>query len=77
MTTTTDNLPLVTVQHDFQTVIDDVRSNVVSADKFWVSCYKTGETSVHGSVLVRKSGSDVELDSQIGIEFAKLENVCP
>lgn len=49
------SLPVVTVQRDFNDVIKDVDDGLVPVDKFWVSCYKTGESSVHAKV-------EVELD---------------
>ncbi|KXN87837.1 Proteasomal ATPase-associated factor 1 [Leucoagaricus sp. SymC.cos] len=49
------SLPVVTVQRDFCDVIRDVDEGIAPVDKFWVSCYKSGETSVHAKV-------EVELD---------------
>ncbi|KAF9442568.1 WD40 repeat-like protein [Macrolepiota fuliginosa MF-IS2] len=49
------SLPVVTVQRDFNDVVRDVDEGVVPVDTFWVSCYKSGESSVHAKV-------DVELD---------------
>ena len=43
-------LPIATVQTDFESLIDDVFSGLVPEDKFWLSCYKSGEQSVHGKV---------------------------
>jgi hypothetical protein len=51
----THTLPIITVQPDFVTVIDDVHSGIIPSDTFWVSCYKTSEPSIHAKV-------DVELD---------------
>ncbi|KAI0691463.1 WD40 repeat-like protein [Cerioporus squamosus] len=50
MTSSAIVLPICTVQHDFQSVVRDVLDGVVPDDKFWVSCYKLEEPSVHGKV---------------------------
>ncbi|RDX54238.1 WD40 repeat-like protein [Lentinus brumalis] len=51
-------LPICTLQHDFQSVIQDVLDGVVPDDKFWVSCYKLGEPSVHGKVTATLDDRD-------------------
>lgn len=43
-------LPVVTIQPTFQDVIQEVLDGIIPSDKFWVSCYKTSETSVHAKV---------------------------
>ncbi|KAF9807297.1 hypothetical protein IEO21_08277 [Rhodonia placenta] len=54
-------LPIVTVQPDFGSVISDVRQALVSDEAFWLSCYKAGETSVHGKVLATLDDVDRDL----------------
>lgn len=68
------SLPIVNVQHDFQNVIADVQDGLAPED-FWVSCYKTGSTSVHGKVRVTKEGGDVQLASRLGVEFTRGQRV--
>ncbi|KZS95074.1 WD40 repeat-like protein, partial [Sistotremastrum niveocremeum HHB9708] len=61
-------IPLVTVQHDFQSVINDVKDSLgVTRDKFWVSCYRKGERSVHGSVDVVRTSDGVEFVGNDGV----------
>lgn len=67
---TITTLPIVNVQNDFQNVIADVQDGLGSED-FWVSCYKTGSSSVHGKVRVSKEGSEVKLSSISGVEFIR------
>src|SRR5882757_3992713 len=43
-------LPVVTIQNTFQEVIQEVLDGIIPSDKFWVSCYKSFETSVHAKV---------------------------
>ena len=45
-------LPVITVQHTYPDVIHEVKEGIIPNEKFWVSCYKTGEQSFHGKVLV-------------------------
>ncbi|GES75280.1 proteasomal ATPase-associated factor 1-like [Rhizophagus clarus] len=45
----------VTVQSDWVEVISDVLRGTVASESFWVSCYRKGSASVHGSVQVKKS----------------------
>ncbi len=71
---TITTLPIVNVQNDFQNVIADVQDGLGSED-FWVSCYKTGSTSVHGKVRVSKEGSEVKLSSISGVEFIRGQRV--
>ncbi|CCM06722.1 uncharacterized protein FIBRA_09016 [Fibroporia radiculosa] len=54
-------LPIATIQPDFTAVVSDVREGVVSEDSFWLSCYKTGESSVHGKVYVALDETDRSL----------------
>ncbi|KAF7359041.1 WD40 repeat-like protein [Mycena sanguinolenta] len=45
-------LPVTTIQHTFLEVIEEVRSGLVSSDTFWLSCYKSSESSIHSKVRV-------------------------
>lgn len=71
-------LPIVTVQPDFDAVATDVRDGVVPDETFWVSCYKTGEPSVHGKVraaLDEKDRNLVQFEAQGGVEFEHVHEV--
>ena len=54
-------LPICTVQPDFDVSVRDVNDGLVPEDKFWVSCYKAGEESVHGEVQVSLNERDRNL----------------
>ena len=54
-------LPVVTIQPTFPEVIQEVLDGVIPSDKFWVSCYKTSQTSVHARVLVELDEVDRNL----------------
>ncbi len=76
-------LPICTIQHDFQTaVIRDVRDGALPEDKFWVSCYKKGEPSVHGKVsatLDEQNRDLVLFETHDGVEFkdyGKVSCIC-
>lgn len=65
-------LPIVTVQPDFESLVTDVKDGIVPEEKFWVSCYKTGEDSVHGKVhlaLNERNRDLLEYEGQGGVEF--------
>lgn len=62
-------LPIVTIQPDFLTVVADIQEGTVPEEDFWVSCYKTGETSVHGKVRVNKGERGVEWTSRLGVQL--------
>jgi hypothetical protein len=65
-------LPISTVQTDFESLITDVRDGIVPEETFWVSCYKTGEDSVHGKarvVLSERNREIVEYEGQKGVQF--------
>ncbi|KZT25945.1 WD40 repeat-like protein [Neolentinus lepideus HHB14362 ss-1] len=68
-------LPVVTIQHTLQTVIDDVRSGLVTSEDIWISCYKLGSTSVHGKAkvsLAKTDGLRVNFEAADGVEFNSL-----
>ncbi|KDQ52262.1 hypothetical protein JAAARDRAFT_40382 [Jaapia argillacea MUCL 33604] len=68
-------LPIATIQPSFSSVIDDVHEGLIPAEDFWISCYKFGDTSVHGKVKVSASEgnrSEVRLDARDGVEIEKL-----
>lgn len=66
-------LPISTVQPDFESIITDVEDGMVPEDSFWVSCYKTGENSVHGKVRLTLNEHDrnvVDYEGQDGVQFS-------
>lgn len=74
-------LPIVTIQPDFQTVISEVYEGLIPSEPIWVSCYKSGEESVHAKIEVTLD--EVDRDKVIfrkgdgGTEVNKDgENVC-
>jgi proteasomal ATPase-associated factor 1 len=71
-------LPVVTIQPTFPEVIQEVLDGIIPSDKFWVSCYKTSETSVHAKVHVELDEIDrnlVNLSSVEGdVEVLKASN---
>jgi hypothetical protein len=73
------SLPVVAVQRDFCDVIRDVDEGVVAVDRFWASCYKMGEVSVHAKVEVELDEVKRDLvrfrPKEGGVEFAKTESV--
>ncbi|KAF9555201.1 WD40 repeat-like protein [Agrocybe pediades] len=50
MNATALTLPVVTIQDSFPQVVQDVEDGLVPLDKFWVSCYKASEPSVHAKI---------------------------
>ncbi|CAI2190270.1 6603_t:CDS:10 [Funneliformis geosporum] len=71
------HIPQVTVQSDWIEVVSDVLRGTVASESFWVSCYRKGFTSTHGSVKVKRSSADsrsVELIGQDGVIAEKITN---
>ncbi|OCH87596.1 WD40 repeat-like protein [Obba rivulosa] len=65
-------LPICTIQHDFSAVLAEVRDGLVPEDKFWLSCYKHGQPSVHGRVIAHLDERDrdlVRLQGKDGVEI--------
>ncbi|KAH9476650.1 hypothetical protein JR316_0010563 [Psilocybe cubensis] len=50
MNTSALTLPVVTIQHTFAEVIQEIQDGVIASENFWVSCYKKSETSVHAKI---------------------------
>ena len=55
------HLPVVTVQPSFTEVIQEVRDGIIPSEKFWVSCYKDSEPSMHAKVNVELDEVDRSL----------------
>lgn len=72
-------LPILTVQSDFADVIADVDAGLVPEDRFWLSCYKSGEPSVHAKVHVALDDVDRNLirftPKDGDVDFVKTRNV--
>ncbi|KAJ3513899.1 hypothetical protein NLJ89_g2701 [Agrocybe chaxingu] len=69
------SLPVVTIQHTFPEVIQEVADGDIPSENFWISCYKTSEPSVHAKVKAELDENDrnlVNFDPADGkIEFSK------
>lgn len=66
-------LPICTVQPDFESLITDVKDGIVPEETFWVSCYNSGEESVHGKahIVLDESNRDTVLyEGQSGVKLA-------
>ncbi|RUS19034.1 hypothetical protein BC937DRAFT_88055 [Endogone sp. FLAS-F59071] len=64
-------LPHVTIQHDWHSVVSDVARAPLSSEAFWISVYRKGEqaTSIHSSVNVYNANSShIGLTSENGVE---------
>ncbi|RDB18148.1 Proteasomal ATPase-associated factor 1 [Hypsizygus marmoreus] len=44
-------LPVITIDPTFPSVIQDVQNGILPSEKFWLSCYKTSQPSVHAKVI--------------------------
>ena len=80
MSTTTGPilLSIATVQHDFETVVTDVREGTVPSEDFWVSCYRQNEPSVHGKVraeLDERDRHQVLLTGRGGVQIERGDQV--
>ena len=72
-------LPITTVQHDFETVMTDVREGTVPSEDFWISCYRQNEPSVHGKVQTELDEKDrhlVLLKGRDGVQIERGDQVC-
>ncbi|KAG8924494.1 hypothetical protein FRC02_010398 [Tulasnella sp. 418] len=80
MSTTTNayadtiHLPQVTLQHDIQTVIDDVRQGITSeGEDVWISCYLNGRPSVHGKAKISPaSEGEVSIEGREGVQLKRI-----
>lgn len=54
-------LPVITIDPTFASVIQDVDSGIIPSDQFWISCYKTSQSSVHAKVHVELDQVDRNL----------------
>ena len=68
-------LPVVTIQPTFTEVIQEVLDGIIPSDKFWVSCYKTSETSVHAKVHVELDEIDRNLVNFSPVEGTSNDDV--
>lgn len=67
-------LPITTIQHDFETVVTDVREGTVHSEDFWISCYRQNEPSVHGKVRAELDENDrhlVLLEGRDGVQIER------
>ncbi|KAF5329606.1 hypothetical protein D9619_009407 [Psilocybe cf. subviscida] len=54
-------LPVLTVQNSFSEVIKEVQDGFTPYDRFWVSCYKASEPSVHTKIRAELDDRDRNL----------------
>lgn len=54
-------LPVLTVQNSFSEVIKEVQVGFTPYDRFWVSCYKASEPSVHTKIRAELDDRDRNL----------------
>ncbi|KAH6873981.1 WD40-repeat-containing domain protein [Coprinopsis sp. MPI-PUGE-AT-0042] len=58
---TAQTVPVVTVQPSISEVLQEVQDGVIPSDKFWVSCYRASETSVHSKITAELDEVDRDL----------------
>ncbi|ETW75123.1 hypothetical protein HETIRDRAFT_455811 [Heterobasidion irregulare TC 32-1] len=68
-------LPIATVQHDFPTVLSEIHSGAIPSESIWLSCYKHGETSVHGKIEAALDDHDRERVAFSPSDGVELERV--
>jgi hypothetical protein len=71
-------LPTATIQDDFTTVLSEVHAGIIPSENIWLSCYKEGETSVHGKVAISLHEQDrdrIELNGVGGVELTRTSQV--
>ncbi|KJA26658.1 hypothetical protein HYPSUDRAFT_52490 [Hypholoma sublateritium FD-334 SS-4] len=61
MATSVLTLPVASIQNTFPEVLQEVEDGIIQSDKFWVSCYKTSERSVHAKVSAELDDRDRNL----------------
>jgi len=66
-------LPVVTIQPTFPEVIREVLDGIIPSDKFWVSCYKTSEPSVHTRIHAELDDIDRNLVNLSPVEGEVVE----
>ncbi|ORX99774.1 WD40 repeat-like protein [Basidiobolus meristosporus CBS 931.73] len=67
-------LPYVTVQPDWVDVIKDVGKGA-PPEVFWVSYYRGGEKSIHGSIKVTSASEGVSVEAMDGATFEQISEV--
>ncbi|KZV65401.1 WD40 repeat-like protein [Peniophora sp. CONT] len=70
-------LPQATVQDTFPDVLNEVHNGTIIAEDIWLSCYKSGEPSVHGKVGTGLHAVDrgtVELSGRDGVQFERVQD---
>ena len=71
-------LPTATIQDDFTTVLSEVHAGITPSESIWLSCYKDGESSIHGKIsasLHEKDRDRVELVGRGGVELTRTSQV--
>ncbi|CEG66681.1 hypothetical protein RMATCC62417_03216 [Rhizopus microsporus] len=69
----TVELPLISVQTDWDQVAREVVSDKASNSFFWIACYLTGKPSVQGQVeVIKKDNGEYELEGKNGFIVSSL-----
>lgn len=70
-------LPILSIQNDFQNVINEVRDGFVLSENIWLSCYKSDLPSVHEKVNValNQQSRKLELIPGDGVTLESTSNV--
>ena len=71
-------LPTATIQDDFTTVLSEVHAGITPSENIWLSCYKDGESSIHGKISASLHEQDrdrVELVGRGGVELTRTSQV--
>lgn len=71
-------LPTATIQDDFTTVLSEVHAGITPSENIWLSCYKDGESSIHGKISASLHEQDrdrVELVGRGGVELTRKSQV--
>jgi proteasomal ATPase-associated factor 1 len=58
---TPQTVPVVTVQPSIGEVLQEVQEGLVPSDKFWVSCYRASETTIHSKITAELDEVDRDL----------------
>ncbi len=71
-------LPTATIQDDFTTVLSEVHAGIIPSESIWLSCYKDGESTIHGKVAISLHEQDrdrIELTGVGGVELTRTSQV--
>lgn len=72
-------LPISTIQHTLPNVASEIYNALIPSEHVWLSCYRQGESSVHGRVKLSLDESDrekINLEGTGGVKLEKVDEVC-